>query len=178
MWIPASWRSGSSSRRRRTGHGRVICSYSYSYSFSYSCYVVITLSNDNNVMYHERQAREGGAMSCSIHTHAPARTTSTSFILYPSVLRTCSANYPGRGHGYECRSPGKALARRCQDMVHGADHGLIHAHKTETTKRFMRTAKRELEYRIPRLHYPVNLFTSLFIILMSFSFHCLSLSLD
>ena len=44
-------------------------------------------------------------VSCDIHTHTPAPQSSTSFILDPFDLQTCSTNYLGHGHGYECHSP-------------------------------------------------------------------------
>ena len=42
-----------------------------------------------------------------IHTPAPAPTSYTHFIIYPFVLRKCSANSlgHGHGHGYACHSP-------------------------------------------------------------------------
>ena len=44
-------------------------------------------------------------LGCDIHTHAPAQKGSRDIILYPSVLRACSTNPLGHGHGYECHGP-------------------------------------------------------------------------
>ena len=44
-------------------------------------------------------------MSCAIHTHTPAKKSSTNFLLYPFLLLKCSANRLGHGHGYKCHSP-------------------------------------------------------------------------
>ena len=44
-------------------------------------------------------------LSCDIHTHTPARKSSTDCQLYYCVIQMCYANCLGHGHGYECHSP-------------------------------------------------------------------------
>ena len=65
---------------------------------------------------HARVARGGrtsprAVLSCDIHTHTPAKKSSTNFLLYPFLLRKCSAHCLGHGHGYECHRPRTLLAR-------------------------------------------------------------------
>ena len=43
-------------------------------------------------------------MGCDSRTHAPAKTSSTDAMLCPFVLRICSTNSLGHGHGYECQA--------------------------------------------------------------------------
>ena len=52
-------------------------------------------------------------MGCDIHTHAPAEKGSTNIILYPFVLRQCSTNWLGHGHGYEWHSSDNTSGTRC-----------------------------------------------------------------
>ena len=48
-------------------------------------------------------------LGCAIHTTAPDKKGSTNFIVYPFVIRKCSANPLGHGHGYECHNPLQGL---------------------------------------------------------------------
>ena len=65
-------------------------------------------------------------VGCDIHTHAPAKKPSTNFILYPLVLRTCSTNPLGHGHGYEYHSPAWAEAPQVRiDIVVVAVHRVL-----------------------------------------------------
>ena len=50
-------------------------------------------------------------LSCDIHTQTPAKKSSTNFLLYPFLLRKCSTNRIGHGHGYECHSPETACSK-------------------------------------------------------------------
>ena len=45
-----------------------------------------------------------GSVSCDIHTHTPARKSSTNFQLYYFVIQICYTNWLGHGHGYEWHS--------------------------------------------------------------------------
>ena len=69
----------------------------------------------NHVMVHppwvSPPCRSWHSLSCAIHTHAPAKKSSTNcFLLYPFLLHTCSTNCHGHGYEYECHSP---LVRMC-----------------------------------------------------------------
>ena len=56
------------------------------------------------------RARGRERVSCDIHTHTPAKRSSTDFRLYPYLLHERSTNSPGHGHGYECHIPERAVA--------------------------------------------------------------------
>ena len=45
-------------------------------------------------------------LSCDIHTHTPARTSYTNFLLYYVVIHMWYTKCLWHGHGYECHSPG------------------------------------------------------------------------
>ena len=47
--------------------------------------------------------------SFDIHTHAPANTSYTNFLLYPFVPSKCSTSPVGHGHGYGCHNPLHAM---------------------------------------------------------------------
>ena len=47
-----------------------------------------------------------------IHTHTPARKSSTSSQLYYFVIQMCSANWLGHGHGYKWHSSQTLLPQR------------------------------------------------------------------
>ena len=44
------------------------------------------------------------SMSCDIYTHTPAKKSSTNFLLCQFIIRKCSTNRLGHGHGYELHS--------------------------------------------------------------------------
>ena len=44
-------------------------------------------------------------MSCDIHTHTPAKKSSTNFLLHRCLIRKCYADCFRHGHGHECHSP-------------------------------------------------------------------------
>ena len=50
------------------------------------------------------RVKRGAWVSHDIHTHTPAKTSSTNFILYKFVLNNCHPNCYGHGHGYESHS--------------------------------------------------------------------------
>ena len=45
------------------------------------------------------------ASSCDVHTHTPAKASSTNFLLYPFVLHISSTDCLGHWHGYAYHSP-------------------------------------------------------------------------
>ena len=44
-------------------------------------------------------------MSCDIHTHTPAKHSSTNILMNQFLIHLCVTNRLGHGHGYECHSP-------------------------------------------------------------------------
>ena len=58
-------------------------------------------------------------MSCDIdiHTHTPAKKSSTNFLLHTFVIRACSTNSLGHRHGHECHSPGEPARQRPREAL-------------------------------------------------------------
>ena len=51
------------------------------------------------------------SIGCANHTHAPSKKSSTNFLLCQFLLRQCSTNRLGHGHGYDLRSLYSPLLR-------------------------------------------------------------------
>ena len=78
--------------------------YIYIYIYMYCMHIFMCIHIYIYIYIYIHMFVYASYMSCDIHTHTPARTSSTIFLLYYSVLRICSANCLGHGHGYECHS--------------------------------------------------------------------------
>ena len=76
------------------------------------------LNSTNKIYTEEAAARvRRMALGCDIHTDAPAKKKLVIVIMYTLVLRKCSTDPLGHGHGYECRSPFTSTPRRTRRLA-------------------------------------------------------------